>query len=488
MSVVRRRAVTWGAAAAAIALVTVAGRVAGLNATAVGFVYLIVVLLVSVWGDLLVGTVSAVVAALCYNFFFFAPLYTFTIAEPANWFALAAFLISSVTVNRLVVAARTLAQKAEERRNEIEALYALSVDLFAATNRIGALGEAAGRALQLLGARGGGLVLFGGSTYNQTVVSWNGEKPDEIEDLIAGVGRHQEPLELPSPLGRDVYLPLFVGGRTTGVLVARGTTSSKKALQSAARLVALAVEREHFIEQNAHMQALRESEALKTSLLRAISHDLTTPITAVSIRTESLRRRAGDDRDLRDDVDAIAAETSRLRRRIDNLLAMARLEAGKAKPRREPTPPADLFRAARENLPLVLAARPVPVHVDADCPDADVDPSLALEILVNLLENAHRVSPAGAPVELVARRHPLDAGKLRIEVLDRGPGVPPGVTDPSGQIAENPDVAQRGLGLEIARSLAAANGGSIGLAPRPGGGTVARIDFPAALLAVGEEA
>jgi two-component system sensor histidine kinase KdpD len=381
-------------------------------------------------------------------------------------------------VNRLVVAARALAQKAEQRRNEIEALYALSVDLFAATNRVGALGEAAGRALQLLGARGGGLVVFeGAGTYRQNVVSWAGEKPEEIEDVIAGVGRHKEPLELPSPLGRDVYLPLFVGGRTSGVLVARGTTASKKALESAARLVALAVERERFIEQNAHMQALRESEALKTSLLRAISHDLTTPITAMTIRTESLRRRAGDDRDVRDDVDSIAEETSRLRRRIDNLLAMARLEAGKAKPRREPTPPADLFRAARENLPLVFAARPVPVHVDAECPDADVDPSLALEILVNLLENAHRVSPPGAPVELLARRHPLDAGKLRIEVLDRGPGVPPGVTD----------VAQRGLGLEIARSLAAANGGSIGLAPRPGGGTVARIDFPAALLAPAAE-
>ncbi|HEY6141789.1 MAG TPA: DUF4118 domain-containing protein [Thermoanaerobaculia bacterium] len=333
MSFARKRAAmwaaTWAAAFAAIALVTLAGRALDLNPTTIGFVYLIVVLFVSVWGDLLVGTVSSIVATVCYNFFFFPPLYTFTIEQPANWFALATFLISSVTVNRLVVAARVNA------------------------------------------------------------------------------------------------------------------------------------------EAKAHVQALRESEALKTSLLRAISHDLTTPITAVTIRTESLRRRAAADRELLDDVGAIAEETARLRRRIDNLLAMARLEAGKAQPRREPTPPADLFRAARENLPLV----PVTVHVDADCPDANVDPSLALEILVNLLENAHRVSPPGAPVELVARRHPLDAGTLRIEVLDRGPGVPPAT-----------DVAQRGLGLEIARSLAAANGGSIGLTPRPGGGTVAHIDLPAALL------
>ena len=271
--------------------------------------------------------------------------------------------------------------------------------------------------------------------------------------------------------------------------MARGTGASKQALESAARLVALAVERERCVEENAHMQALRESEALKTSLLRAISHDLTTPITAVTIRTESMRRRAVADPEMMEDINSIAEETARLRRRIDNLLAMARLESGKAKPRREPTPPADLFRAARENLPLVFGARPMAVHVDPDCPDANVDPSLALEILANLIENADRVSPEGVPIELVARRHPLDSDKVRIEILDRGPGLPPGVADADGNIAtEISDVAQRGLGLEIARSLAAANGGSIGLAPRPGGGTIARIDLPAAPVPVGERA
>lgn len=464
-------------------MVTAIGRAISLNPSTVGFAYLIVVLVISLRGGLLVGTVSSVVATLCYNFFFFPPLYTFTISEPANWFALAAFLVASVTVSRLVIAARSQAETAEQRRNELETLYGLSIDLFTATNRVGALGEAAGRALQLLGAQAGGLVLFDGSPYRQQVVSWNGSKPDEIEDLIAGVGRHKEPLEFPSPLGRDVYLPLVVGGKTTGALVARGTEASKQALESAGRLVALAVERERFIEENAHLQALRESEALKTSLLRAISHDLTTPITAITIRMESIRRRATSDRQLMDDVISIAEETSRLRRRIDNLLAMARLEAGKTKPRREPTPPGDLFRATRESLPLVFNARPVSLHVDPDCSDVNVDPSLALEILVNLVENAHKVSPAGAAIEMSARRHPLDAERVRIEVLDRGPGLPPTLTDHDGNFTpETSDVAQHGLGLEIARSLAAANGGTIGLSPRPGGGTVARIDLPAALV------
>jgi two-component system sensor histidine kinase KdpD len=298
------------------------------------------------------------------------------------------------------------------------------------------------------------------------------------------VGRHKEPLEFPSPLGRDVYLPLLVGGKTTGALVARGTDASLPALVSAARLVGLAVERERFIEENAHVEALRESDTLKTSLLRAISHDLTTPLTASTIHTESLRRSAANREELQVPVAGIADETARLRRRIDNLLAMARLEAGKSKPRREPTPPADLFHAVRENLPLVFQSRPVSIRVEEDCPDANVDPVLALEILVNLIENAHRVSPPDAPLELTARIHPMDRTQVRIEVLDRGPGVPAGIADANGNLVAGAtsDVAQRGLGLEIARSLATANGGSIGITPRPGGGAVARLDVPSAPL------
>ena len=299
------------------AAVVLLGRAMSLNASTVGFAFLIVVLLTSLRGGVFVGIGASVAAAACYNFFFLPPLHTFNIGDPANWIALAAFLITSITVSRLVTAARS-------------------------------------------------------------------------------------------------------------------------------------------------EEALRESDALKTSLLRAISHDLTTPLTAITIHIEALRRRA--DAESKGHINGISEETNRLRRRIDNLLAMARLEAGKATPRREPTPPADLFRAARENLPLVN----VTVHVDDDCPDANVDPSLALEILVNLIENAHRVSPPDAPVELTATR---DRQNVRIEVLDRGPGLPAGLADS--------DIAQRGLGLEIARSLAAANGGTFAIGPRQGGGTVARVDLPA---------
>jgi len=454
---------------------------AGANAATAGFAYLITVLGVAIVTNLATALVSSVVATLCYNYFFFPPVGTFTIAEPANWIALISFFVASIIATRLVLNARTQAEHAEARRREVEALYALSVDLFTATNRVGALGEAAARALANAGASGGGLVLFGSGPYDQRVVSWTGQKEEEIEDLIAGVGRHERPLEFPAVVGRDVYLPLNLGGNVVGVLAARGTTATLRALESAATLVALAVERERLLAERAHMQALEEGDALKTSLLRAVSHDLATPLTAVALQIERLRTLV--DGEALGVVEDIAEHTGRLRRRIENLLAMARLEARSVVPRPEPTLTADLFRSVREHLPLVVQNRPIEIRIDGETPDVYVDPSLALEILANLIENAHQASPYEAAIELAAFRHPLDSERVRLEVADRGPGLR-SETDPAKDPSDTP---RRGLGLEIARSLANASGGQVTLANRAGGGAIARLDLPAAYLPAFEE-
>ena len=219
-------------------------------------------------------------------------------------------------------------------------------------------------------------------------------------------------------------------------------------------------------EANAHIDLLRQSDAFKTSLLRAVSHDLTTPLTAIRIHTAALQRQASPE--LAHTVTAISDETARLHRRIDNLLTIARLESGRFTPHPEPVPPADIFHAVQESLPNVFAARPVTISVSRDCPDAYVDPSLALEILVNLVENAHRASPAEAAIELAAT---CVDGRVWLEVLDRGPGVP-----------VESDVVRHGLGLEIARGLTSASKGTFSIANREGGGTVARVELPAAVL------
>jgi signal transduction histidine kinase len=164
---------------------------------------------------------------------------------------------------------------------------------------------------------------------------------------------------------------------------------------------------------------------------------------------------------------------------------MARLEAGIIEPRPEPTPAASLFASAREGLAAILGERRVEVHVDDACPDLFVDPGLALEVVVNLLENAARAAPADTDLNLVASPDPEDASRVRVEVLDRGPGVPPAASRALADRAEwrgsGGDVGPPGLGLPIAAGLARACDGTLTLLPRPGGGTIARFVVPAAL-------
>ena len=467
-------------ALAAVGGTTAAARLAGPNAATVGLILLVVVLGIALARGLRAAVIGAFAATLAFNFFFLPPLHTFTVADPANWVALVCFLIVAVVVSRLVLRAREEAEDALRRRRDVEVLYGLSIDLFTATNRVGVLGEAAARALRSVGAEGGGLLEVDEASSRPRVVSWSGrDLAPEHERLVRGVLDRGEPAEVPAPGGaRDVYFPLLVGGKAVGVLAVLGTHAGRTVLEPVARLVALSIERERFLEENAHLEALRQSEGLKTSLLRAVSHDLRSPLTAIALSIEGLRRRFAGEPEARAALDDLARESGRLSRRIDNLLALARLESGRSVPRPEPTPPADLFRAARESLPFLLGSHPVHVSVASDCPDALVDPALVAEVLVNLVENAARVAPEGTALELAAFRHPVEPTLVRLEVADRGPGF-------AGEAARGPDAeladtGRRGLGLEIARGLAAANGGHLSLHPRPGGGTIARADLPAA--------
>jgi two-component system sensor histidine kinase KdpD len=270
-------------------------------------------------------------------------------------------------------------------------------------------------------------------------------------------------------------------------LVATARREAAEAQRRRREVETLYEERERLLAEAARLEAVRESEMLKTSLLRALSHDLRTPLTAMRLEIESLDGQLADQPEALASVRALSLEQARLARRIDNLLDLARLEAGLARPHPEEVPPSSLFRAAQEGLSLLLAGRPVQVQVGPRCPDLWVDPSLALEIVVNLLENAARAAPPNHPLELAAAADAVAPGRVRVEVRDRGPGVPSeirslieGPHDARRPAADGGGSAAGGLGLRIAASFAEANGGSLALQDRAGGGTVARLDLPAA--------
>jgi two-component system, OmpR family, sensor histidine kinase KdpD len=228
--------------------------------------------------------------------------------------------------------------------------------------------------------------------------------------------------------------------------------------------------------------ALRESNDLKTSLLQAISHDLHSPLTVLSVEIQALARKGGSHPDAGEHIAVVREEVARLHRRIENLLSLARFEQGIAHPKAEPTPAADLFRSARESLAVIVQSRPIRAEVAPDVPELLVDPSLALEIIVNLVENAHRVSPPGEPIDLRAERSPDAPGRVRVEVLDHGPGFSPSEEKTIERVGF-PDAESRGLGIPLAKTLAALSGGNIEWLPRPMGGTIARLELPAAPIA-----
>lgn len=431
-----RLLVGWIETVSVLTLVTFAGVILQLNAASAGFLLIIAILFSASRHPLVVATAGCVIATLCYNFFFFDPKWTLTIEDPANWIALGSFLVTSLLANRLLAKKKQEAENARASRREVEALYELSVDLLKTTSGL------------------------------------------EIEDLVAGVGRHRRFTEIPSRFGRDVCVPLNIESRTIGAVVLRGSQATRSALESVGALIALAVERERFFSDRAHLEGLRESNELKTSLLQAVAHDLNSPLTVLSVESEAIARKGLTHREARQHFEIIREQLAQLKRRIENLLSLARVEAGLVQPRAEPTPPADLFRAARENLASVVQSRVIRTSIDPDAPDALVDPSLALEIVVNLVENAHRASPPGPEIELRSRQSANDTGRVWLEVLDRGNGFSP-QQQRALRTVGLPDT-DRGFGIDLARTLAILNGGSVEWFARDGGGTVARIDLPAA--------
>ena len=455
----------------AVAATTIVARIAELNASTTGFLLLLVVLFSATTGGLAAGISASVLATIVLNYFFLPPIHTFHVADAENWAALAAFLVVATVASRLVTRARAQADRAGARAGEVQTLYDLSVQLFRVASGDDALADAAVRALAATGAASGGVVLFLPGGLRE--LAWIGAPADaSVLERIRSIPIHRQTLEFSDAAARDLYVPLASGGELAGVLVALSTTATRAAVESIARLLILAMERERLLVQRAHVEALRESESIKTALLRAVSHDLSTPLTAITVQVASLDRQLAG-QPTGKTVSHLADEVARLRRRIENLLAMARLETGSVAPRAEPIPAPDLFRAARENLG--AAAFPGDaVRVAPDCPDLFADPSLALEIIVNLIENARRASPPDAGIELVADRHPEDPNQVRLGVLDRGRGIT-SESEPDGG-----DVQPRGLGLEIARRFAKASGGAVHLMARAGGGTCAWIDLPAA--------
>lgn len=226
-----------------------------------------------------------------------------------------------------------------------------------------------------------------------------------------------------------------------------------------------------------HAEALREANRLQEILLASVSHDLRTPLTTIRALAESTALQGNES------GGAIAEQAARLERLVNDLLDLSRLKGGGYPVQPELNTAEDLIGAAVRQAQGLIGQHPLRTVVDLSSPAlvGHFDFSQSLRALGNLLENAIRHSPPGAPIELGAHR---DGNMLVFTVADRGPGVPAADADrifePFYRAGSGaPDAGRAGLGLSIARTLTSIQGGDVRYSPRPGGGSVFSIRLPA---------
>jgi two-component system sensor histidine kinase KdpD len=234
--------------------------------------------------------------------------------------------------------------------------------------------------------------------------------------------------------------------------------------------VAIAIERAHFLEERKQADLTRQSEGLKTTLLASLGHDLRTPLTAIRVAATNVKAPWTTESERVEQSDLILAETERLTRLFQNILEMARIDAGPIVTESRLVHPSEIIAAARSQVEQTLHAHPVEVDIDTDVP-VRVDPRLTAAAVAHLLENAAQYAPAGTVINVSAG---VSNDELRITVRDHGPGIDPADLPHLFErfyrgVAAKTRTSGTGMGLWIARGLLAAEHGHIWAENRPDG-------------------
>jgi two-component system sensor histidine kinase KdpD len=438
-------------AAAGVALTTLAvfalKEIAPVEALIV--VYLVTVLVVSIgWGWLL-GGCAALAGAFAFNYFHVPPTGRFTIADAQNWVALAVFFVVAMVAGSLAGAARRRTQEAEQRRREADLAAELARLLLRGEDLDAVLPAASQRLARALKVPSAAIELRPVDGDDRRVAFALREDARQIGTLLL-------PADLPEAALRR---------------------AQERVVPPLEALLAAALERDELLGDVVETRALRRSDVIKTALLRAVSHDLRTPITAIVTAAEPLAGADLPAEDRRELARGIGVEARRLSKLIENLLDLSRLEAHAAEPRPEWCSLEEVLEAAVDDL--ALPAGTFAVSIQGELPLVRADASQLERAFANVLENASRYS-GGHPVSVRAR---AVGRRVVVRVVDRGPGIPAAqrerVFEPfyrAGTAASGHRGS--GLGLAIARGFVESNGGTIGVESLPGQGTTFVVELP----------
>jgi two-component system sensor histidine kinase KdpD len=455
------------------AVVVVYRTVLTVNSTTVALTLLLVVLGISASWGLLEATVASVAAMFGFNFYFLPPVGTLTIDDPQNYVALIAFLVTAVTASQLSARVRRRAAEAESRRREIEQLYSLVQTMVLSGSARRTIREFVNRTMQVFGCAAVAVYYKPSGEFFR---SGPESAPVADHDLLAAA----EVADLTIDTARGVATaPVRVGGRSLGSLALLAPLPSEQTLRAIVHLIALAIEKARALEDASQAEASRQSEALKSALLDSLAHDIKTPLTSIKAAVTSLLSTpASQDREL---LTIINEEADRLNQLAAEVIAMARVEAGKLHLERRPVSAAELIDGALSLLPASLRARPLEVRATEGLPEVDADPEFTQEVVKQLVENALKYSPEGSPVTISAERK---GAKIVIGVADRGPGIDEmeraRLFDKFFRGRRHRfDTKGTGMGLAIAKGIVEAHGERIWVESEPGQGAAFYFTLPA---------
>jgi two-component system sensor histidine kinase KdpD len=438
--------------------------------------------------------VASVLSVVCFDLLFVAPYFTFAVSDTQYILTFIALLLVGVVMSTLAARAREQAEAAQRREGETARLYDFSRELTEAVRLPDILQTLVRHVRQNLG--GDVVVVLPADeppSRLTSVAASDGLTLDEHEMAVVDwVFRHGQPAGPQTdtlPAARLRYLPLKTPRGVIGVMGIGGpdltdrpmTPEERRAVEVIASQASLAIERAQLSEAARKAEVLQATERLQTALLNSISHDLRTPLVSVTGALSSLR----DDASLKADsnraslIENAHAEADRLNRLVGNLLDMTRLEAGALRLAPEPCDVQDVIGAALTQMEETLRDRRVTLDVPEELPLVPMDFVTIVQVLVNLLDNAHKYSPPETAIDLRAR---AVGAFLEVEVSDRGLGIPREdlvrVFDKFYRVRRPETIGGTGLGLSICKGIVEAHGGFIAAENRQGGGTTITVALP----------
>jgi two-component system sensor histidine kinase KdpD len=464
-----------GAVGLALACGLAIERFVGLQSVLLAFLMAIIVSAIA-WG-LFPSLLACVLSVLTYNFFFLAPLYTLTIADPDNAVALIFFFLVAVMVSNLTAATRSQAVIARARAKTTAALYAFSGKLAGTATLDDVIWASAYQISSMLDVH---TILLMPAKQGGALAVVGGYPPDDrLEDHEMEAAQWSWQHGKAAGLGTDVasncprhFLPLRTGSGAVGMIgVYRDTPGpfltgdERRLLDALADQAAVAIERVTLAGVLAEARLLAETERLRSAMLTSISHDLRTPLASIIGVVSSLRSLSGKygPEQQEELLAMVQDEAERLNRFVTNLLDITRLESGAIELRAERFDLSEIIGTALRRAAALLDGYHVAVDIAADLPMLRLDALLFEQVLFNLLDNAAKYAPPSGLIQLAAR---CEDETVIIELRDEGPGIEDAqlerVFDKFYRVqAQDHRRAGTGLGLAICRGFIEAQGGRI---------------------------